>query len=63
MNAGDAGDYMLSGKLLEGVNVDTFAGENNYQWRKSAAMSTRIASLRPLAIMSGPGRHLGAFSS
>jgi hypothetical protein len=37
--------------------------KNHYQWRKSAADSTCIASFRPLAVTSGPGRHLAAFSS
>jgi hypothetical protein len=54
---------MLSQKLLIDVGVDTFAGENPYRRRKSAAQSARIASFRPLAVTSGPGRHLEAFSS
>ncbi len=53
---------MLSGKLLMGVSVDKFASKNGFLWRKSAAQSARIASFRPLAVMSSLGRHLGAFS-
>jgi hypothetical protein len=50
--------------LLVDVGVGTFAGKNHYQWRKSAAKSTRTASFRLLAVTSGSGggRHLGAFS-
>jgi hypothetical protein len=59
----DPVDYMLSEKLLEGVDVDIFAGKNSYRWRKYAAQSARIASFCPLAITLGPGLHLGAFSS
>jgi hypothetical protein len=51
---------MLSEKLFLGVGVDTFAGENSFRRHKSAA---RIAFFRPWAVTSGPGRHLGAFSS
>ncbi len=54
---------MLSQKLLVDVRVGRFAGENRYWWRKSAAKSACTASFCPLAITSGPGRHLGAFSS
>jgi hypothetical protein len=54
---------MLSQKLLLDVGVDTFAGKNHYWRRKSTAHSARITSFRPFAIMSGPSRHLGAFSS
>jgi hypothetical protein len=54
---------MLSEKLLEGIGVNIFAGENSYQCRKSTTQSARNASFRPLSIMSGPGHHLGAFSS
>jgi hypothetical protein len=53
---------MLFEKLLMGVGVDTFAGKNSHQQRKSAAQSARIASFHPLAITSGPGHHLRAFS-
>jgi hypothetical protein len=53
---------MLSQKLLVDVNVSMFAGKNHYQRHKFAANSAHIASFRPLAVMSGPGRHLGAFS-
>jgi hypothetical protein len=53
---------MLYEKLLE-VVVDTFAGENGFQWRKSATQSACIASFCPLAVTSGPGRYLEAFSS
>ncbi len=59
----DPGDYMLSQKLLVDVSVDTFAGENRYRRRKSAAKSARTASFRLLAVTSGSGRHLEAFSS
>jgi hypothetical protein len=52
---------MLYEKLLEVFGVDTFAGENGFLRCKSAAQSTRITSFRPLAIMSGPGRHLEVF--
>jgi hypothetical protein len=45
---------MLSEKLLIGIGVDTFAGENGFQRRKFAAQSARIASFHPLAITSGP---------
>jgi hypothetical protein len=54
---------MLSQKLLIDVGVDTFAAENRYRRRKSAAKSARKAFFRPLAITSGLGRHLEAFSS
>jgi hypothetical protein len=54
---------MLSQKLLIDVGVDTFAGENRYRRRKSAAKSARTASFRSLAVTSGSGRHLEAFSS
>jgi hypothetical protein len=54
---------MLSRKLLIDVGVDTFAAENHYQRRESAAKSSRIATFRPLAVTSGPGRHLEVFSS
>jgi hypothetical protein len=57
---------MLSQKLLIDVGVDTFAAENRYRRRKSAAKSAKSAHtafFHPLAITSGPGRHLEAFSS
>ncbi len=54
---------MLSQKLLIDVGVDTFAAENRYRRRKSTAKSARTAFFRPLAVTSGPGRHLEAFSS
>jgi hypothetical protein len=54
---------MLSQKLLEDVSVGTFAGKNRYQRRKSAAKSAHTASFRSLAVTSGSGRHLEAFSS
>jgi hypothetical protein len=54
---------MLFEKLLAGVGIDTFAGKNGYQRHKSAAQSARIASFHPLAVTSGPGHHLRAFSS
>ncbi len=54
---------MLSQQLLIDVGVDMFTAENRYRWRKSAALSARIASFRPLAIMLGQGRHLEAFPS
>jgi hypothetical protein len=54
---------MLSEELSEGIGIDTFAGKNGYQRRKSATQSNCIASFHPLAITSGPGHHLGAFSS
>jgi hypothetical protein len=54
---------MLFSKLLVDVVVGLFAGENRYRQRKYAAKSACTASLRPLAITSGPGRHLRAFSS
>ncbi len=50
-------------KLLEVVVVGSFAGENRYRRRKSAAKSARTASFHHLAVKSGPGRHLEAFSS
>jgi hypothetical protein len=53
---------VLSQKLLVDVGVDTFAGENRYQRRKSTSHSTCIASFHPLAVMSGPGHHLEAFN-
>jgi hypothetical protein len=37
--------------------------KNRRQRRKSAAHSARIASFLPLAVTSGPGGHLAAFSS
>jgi hypothetical protein len=52
---------MLSQKLLIDVSVDTFAAENRFRRRKSAAKSARTAFFRPLAVTSGPGRHLEAF--
>jgi hypothetical protein len=54
---------MLSQKLLVDVGVGTFAGKKCYLRRKSATKSTHTASFRPLAVTSGSGRHLGAFSS
>jgi hypothetical protein len=54
---------MLSQKLLIDVGVDTFATENRYRRRKSTAKSAHTAFFRPLAVTSGPGRHLEAFSS
>jgi hypothetical protein len=48
-------------KLLEVVVVGSFAGENRYRRRKSAAKSARTASFRHLAVKSGPGRHLEVF--
>jgi hypothetical protein len=54
---------MLSQKLLEVIGVDMFAGENCYQRQKSTAQSAIIASVCPLAVTSGSGRHLGALSS
>jgi hypothetical protein len=54
---------MLSVKLLEVVGVDTLSGENGYWQQKSAAQFARIASFCPLAVTSGPGHHLEAFSS
>jgi hypothetical protein len=59
----DPGDYILCEKLLEVVGVYTFASENRYRRRKSAAKSARTASFRLLAVTSGSGRHLGAFSA
>jgi hypothetical protein len=59
----DPGDHMLSQKLLVDVGVGTFAGENRYRRHKSTAKSARTASFRPLAVTSGEGCHLGAFSS
>jgi hypothetical protein len=59
----DPGDHMLSQKLLEDVSVGTFAGKNRYRWRKSAAKSAHTASFRSLAVTSGSGGHLEAFSS
>jgi hypothetical protein len=53
---------ILCEKLLEVVGVYTFAGENHYRRRKSAAKSACTASFRLLAVTSGSGRHLGAFS-
>ncbi len=50
-------------KLLEVVVVGSFAGENRYRGRKSAAMSARTSSFRSLAVTLGLGRHLEAFSS
>jgi hypothetical protein len=50
-------------KLLEVVVVGSFAGENDNLRRKSAVKSARTVSFRHLAIKSGPGRHLEAFSS
>jgi hypothetical protein len=54
---------MLSQKLLIDIAIDTFAVENRYRRRKSAAKSAHPAFFRPLAVTSGPGRHLEAFSS
>jgi hypothetical protein len=54
---------MLSQKLLVDVGVGTFAGENRHRQRKSAAKFARTASFRPLAVTSGPGNHLEAYSS
>jgi hypothetical protein len=54
---------MLEKKLLVDVGVDTFTGKNRYWRRKSATHSAGIASFCPLAVTSGPGPHLGAFSS
>jgi hypothetical protein len=54
---------MLSQKLLVDVVVGMFASENRYRRHKSAAKSARTASFRLLAITSGSGHHLGAFSS
>jgi hypothetical protein len=54
---------MLSQKLLIDIGVDMFATENRYRRHKSAAKSAHTAFFRPLAITSGPGRHLEAFSS
>jgi hypothetical protein len=54
---------MLSQMFLVDVGIGTFAGKNRYRRHKSAAKSTCTTSFRPLAITSGPGRHLGAFSS
>jgi hypothetical protein len=54
---------MLSEKLLIGFGVDMFASKNGFLQRKSAAQSARIASFRPLAVTSGLGHHLRAFSS
>jgi hypothetical protein len=50
-------------KLLEVIVVGSFASENRYRRRKSAAKSARTASFRPLAVTSGPGHHLEDFSS
>jgi hypothetical protein len=54
---------MLSQKLLKDVGVEAFSGKNRYWRRNSAAQSACIASFIPMAVTSGPGRHLGAFSS
>jgi hypothetical protein len=54
---------MLYEKLLEVVSVDTFAGKNGFRRLKCAAQFASIASFRPLAVTSGPGRHLEALSS
>jgi hypothetical protein len=54
---------MLSEKLLEGIGVDMLASKNGCQRRKSAAQSAYIALFCPLAVTSGPGHHLEAFSS
>jgi hypothetical protein len=54
---------MLSQKLLVDFSIGTFAVENRYRRRKSAAKSARTASFHPLVVTSGPGRDLGAFSS
>ncbi len=51
---------MLSQKLLVDVGVGSLAGKNRNRQRKSAAKSSLTASFRPLAVMSGSGRHLGA---
>jgi hypothetical protein len=59
----DPADYMLPEKLLKGVNVDMFASENGCRGQKSATQSARIPSFHSSAITSGPGCHLGAFSS
>jgi hypothetical protein len=53
---------MLSKKLLKDVGVCLFAGENLYRRPKSATKFAHTASFCPFAIMSVPGRHLGAFS-
>jgi hypothetical protein len=50
-------------KALVDVIVGSFAGENRYRRRKSAVKSARTASFHSLAITSGSGRHLEAFSS
>jgi hypothetical protein len=50
-------------KLLEVIVVGSFACENRYRQRKSAAKSTHTASFRSLAVTSGSGRQLEAFSS
>jgi hypothetical protein len=49
-------------KLLEVIIMGSFASENRYRRRKSAAKSARTTSFHHLAIKSGPGRHLEAFS-
>jgi hypothetical protein len=54
---------MLTQKLLIDISIDTFAAENSYRRRKSAAKSAHTAFFRPMAVTSGPGRHLEAFSS
>jgi hypothetical protein len=56
-------DQMLSQKLLLDVGVDTFTGENSYRQHKSTAHSAFNASFHSMAITSGPGRHLVAFST
>jgi hypothetical protein len=53
---------MLYENLLKGIGVDMFASKNSFQWRKFGAQSAHITSFHPLAITSGPGHHLGAFS-
>jgi hypothetical protein len=51
----DPEDYMLFEKLL--------MGENGHRRHKSAAQSARITSFHPLAVTSGLGHQLKAFSS
>jgi hypothetical protein len=43
------------------MSLLAFTGKNHHRRRKSTAKFTRTASLRPLAITSGPGRQLEAF--
>jgi hypothetical protein len=49
-------------KLLEVIVVGSFAGENRYRRRKSAAKSARTTSFRSLAVTSGSRRQLEDFS-